>query len=408
MKYKIHGATLASLKMKTIEGGVDVVVAAMPGCNGMAESIGWVRVRSFNVLTLLFWKLCLKNVATTQGVQLPGLTRTFNLKVSPEDEDMDQFLAGTTPFHHSSFWLLTLVKFKPNGTKQQYQDYFQTSVLPSLVHAGGHLILKLNDNVRTVINGGGSLSDYDACTIFFFPNPASYQSMLSKYQYVSGLNRRHCIVATAELHAFDGQWHNKATPTTPTTPTTQPNFNLDMSEPTRLAQLKIKNRVKLNQITPNDPNRFIQYLKDVRFASDPVWQLNLLKLEPGNKYYMEYFARANAAISHSNISGNKGRKGGFTFGCGPKGVHTLAGRVKYDLIACMKYPSRDAFVQFVLSQNGEQEDDSGAVEEQQNNGHDRHVLRTAGLQIQGLISLSLGSGQGQDRPAALALTVSRL
>ena len=44
MKYKIHGATLASLKMKTIEGGVDVVVAAMPGCNGMAESIGWVRV----------------------------------------------------------------------------------------------------------------------------------------------------------------------------------------------------------------------------------------------------------------------------------------------------------------------------------------------------------------------------
>ena len=43
MKYKIHGATLASLKMKTIEGGVDVVVAAMPGCNGMAESIGWVR-----------------------------------------------------------------------------------------------------------------------------------------------------------------------------------------------------------------------------------------------------------------------------------------------------------------------------------------------------------------------------
>ena len=345
-----------------------------------------------------------RGVHLAKPFRLPN-TSTFLLG----NLEMDQFLAGTTPFHHSSFWLLTLVKFKPNGTKQQYQDYFQTSVLPSLVHAGGHLILKLNDNVRTVINGGGSLSDYDACTIYSFPSPASYQSMLSKYQYVSGLNRRHCIVATAELHAFDGQWHNKATPTTPTTtPTTQPNFNLDMSEPTRLAQLKIKNRVKLNQITPNDPNRFIQYLKDVRFASDPVWQLNLLKLEPGNKYYMEYFARANAAISHSNVSGNKGRKGGFTFGCGPKGVHTLAGRVKYDLIACMKYPSRDAFVQFVLSQNGEQED-SGAVEEQQNNGHDRHVLRTAGLQIQGLISLSLGSGQGQDTtPAALALTVSRL
>ena len=62
MKYKIHGATLASLKMKTIEGGVDVVVAAMPGCNGMAESIGWVRVvlccAYICVLEALFKKCC--------------------------------------------------------------------------------------------------------------------------------------------------------------------------------------------------------------------------------------------------------------------------------------------------------------------------------------------------------------
>lgn len=277
---------------------------------------------------------------------------------------MDQLLAGTTPFRHSSFWLLTLLKFKPNGTKRQYQDYFQTSVFPSLVHAGGHLILELNDSVRTLINGGGSLSDYDACTILSFPSPASYQSMLSKYQYVSGLNKRHRVVAKAELHAFDGQWHNTATPTTLTNAATastartartasrpsitQPNVNLSMFEPTRLAR-----------------------------------------------------------IAHSNISGNKGRKDGCTFGCGPKGVHSLTGGVKYDLIACMKYPSRDAFVQSALPQNGEPED-SVAVEEQQHNGHDRHVLRTAGVQIQGLISLSLGRGQGQDTPAALALTVSRL
>ena len=176
--------------------------------------------------------------------------------------------------------------------------------------------------------------------------------MLSKYQYVSGLNKRHRVVAKAELHAFDGQWHNTATPTTLTAATartartasrpsiTQPNVNLSMFEPTRLAR-----------------------------------------------------------IAHSS-----------TFGCGPKGVHTLTtGRAKYDLIACMKYPSRDVFVQSALSQNGEPED-SVAVEEQRNSGHDRHVLRTAGLQLQGLISLSLGRGQGrgQDTPAALALTVSRL
>ena len=83
MKYKIHGATLASLKMKTIEGGVHVVVAAMPGCNGMAESIGWVRVRSFAVLTL-FLEALFECCHDSGGAVATRLTRpAFNLKSLP-------------------------------------------------------------------------------------------------------------------------------------------------------------------------------------------------------------------------------------------------------------------------------------------------------------------------------------
>jgi hypothetical protein len=304
---------------------------------------------------------------------------------------MDALLAGRTKFKCGRFWYLTLIKLKKK-TKQShliYKMYFQKHLIPSLKSIGGKVVLAMLDNVRTVIPGGNLVPNYDICTILSFPSPASLQLMESKYLYVSGLKMCSSIIDAKEIHVFDGYWND------PTKNTimkrSQPTFDYDMKEPTRLANEKMKNKKLMGQIVPTDSTYFMNFLNDDRFKKNRIWQLNLLKLEK-NDYYKEYGLRANDIIS----TGKTGGSGGIKFGCGVKGVHTLNGNVQYDTILCMQYPSRNAFVKFASSQNGKQKKNRDA----RNTGLDRHILRTAGLHVQGLICLSPDAVNGIQDPCA--------
>ena len=318
-----------------------------------------------------------------------------------DPDQADIFFAGNTAFQHDKFWYLHLLKFKANAPNARaiYSKYFSVAVERSLRSVGGTVVLKMFDNVATVIDGGGEIPQWDACIILSFPSPAALQHLQSKYEYIKHFSMGQRVVEESEMHIFDGSWNdgklsNKQQEQEASNLSwlSQPNFNLDLSEATRLAALKVKDKIKISKIQGN-PKIFFKWMLDKRFKEGRIWQLNLLKVEKDNSFYQEYGARANSVIS----SGGTGGLGGLKILSGSKGVHTLRGGVRYEMIGAMQYPDRQAFVNFARSQSGK---GSGRSEKSMNGGHDRHILRTAGLEVQGLICLSPDAVDGICDPNA--------
>jgi hypothetical protein len=315
-------------------------------------------------------------------------------------DQADSFFAGQTPFQNGSFWLLSLLKFKSNApdARGTYSKYFSNAIEASVRSVQGTVVLKMFDNVATVIDGGGAVPQWDACTIVAFPSPAALQHLQSKYEYVKHFSMGQSVVEASECHVFDGSWNDgklsskQGKTKSVVLNASQPNFDLDLSEATRLAELKLKDKARMSKIEGN-PKTFLKWFRDERFEEARIWQLNLLKLEKSNTFYQEYGARAESIIS----SGGTGGSGGMKFMCGSKGVHTLRG-VNYDIIVAMQYPDRTAFLKFASSQNSKSS--NGKSEKRMEGGRERQILRTAGLEVQGLVCLSPDAVDGIRDPNA--------
>jgi len=296
-------------------------------------------------------------------------------KFVPEPDRLRALLAGETGLGCGSLWLITLLKFK-DGFRgaTAYKAYFDKSLISTLRTFKSKVILRMFERVRTVINGGGLVPEWEACTIIEFPSPAVLGAVLASCPPPSK------SLLEMEMHAFDGAW------STATSKFFQaPDSKISIKAARRLANTKLQDPKKMAAIN-GDMEVFAKYIADPGFESGRIWQLNLLQMEK-NPFYGAYAARANSVISR--FSGQEG-SGGIQFMTGKRGCHTLLG-VRYDVVAAMQYPSREAFVSFAMSQGN-----AGSRDKSIGNcggdaslagGAERYVLRTAGLAVQALICL---------------------
>eukprot|EP00937_MAST-01D_sp_MAST-1D-sp2_P007359 g7359.t1 len=286
-------------------------------------------------------------------------------------------LAGESPVQGGPVWLLCLYRFKNSAGRDACQLRFDA--LPvGLV--GGKRVLRLFDNVCTVCNGGGAVPMWDAVSIESYPTPAALGAVLASQPFPI-----ESALVDLELHCLQGQWG--AGSDLGAAPAPLPAGALEDAK--RLADIKHRDKAKLAAIM-GDPEPFVRYVQDDRFQEGRVWQLNLLKVED-NPYYAMYGARAANVIT----KGGTGGEGGLMLSSRSK-VWTIRGAVAYDFFAVMQYPSRDAFVNFAMSQAGSEvpearstdnsiaKSDKGALA----GGKERHALRTAGLAVQSLVSLA--------------------
>lgn len=306
-------------------------------------------------------------------------------------------LSGETPLENGPLWMLCMYRFQDSAGRDACSERFDSLPVSSV---GGKRVLRLFDNVCTVVNGGGLVPMWDACTIESYPSPSALGAVLAAAPFPMD------SLLDLELHCFRGQWRGQEASTGAGAtarfakggePAPLPPGALEEAE--RLTAIKQKDKMKMAAIS-GTPGPFMAYMKDERFARDRVWQLNFLKMED-NLFYGMYGARASNVIS----SGATGGEGGPVFTTSSP-MWTLRG-VSYDMVATMQYPSRAAFVGFASSQNGNNQD-SGAMA----GGKERHALRTAGLAVQALISLSPdgvpGAFQDLDIPSNITKLASKL
>lgn len=104
------------------------------------------------------------------------------------------------------------------------------------------------------------------------------------------------------------------------------------------------------------PDTMIEYFKDERFGTGPIWMFNLLQFEPGAgaELYREYAARAAAKIGGMKAATGGGGGGGITMTSATAPFALLAppGGEHFDTFAVMQYPSRGRFMQYVASGGG--------------------------------------------------------
>merc|ERR1719414_2163859 len=77
--------------------------------------------------------------------------------------------------------MINMLKFKSGGAAH-YQEY-ERAIEPLMRAVGGKPIFRLYDNVRTVINGGGVVSDWDAIYIGAYPSPAKFLEFSTSSAY---------------------------------------------------------------------------------------------------------------------------------------------------------------------------------------------------------------------------------
>ena len=308
-----------------------------------------------------------------------GISKNFTASSSASSNSrMNDFVNGKVFPNHTPFWVMTLVKFKSNELAAAYNAYFdnQESVVRN---AGGKTIFKAFDYVRTVVNGGGLVPEWDGVSIVEFPSIDAFKTWSGDSSHRSHTE----FTDVYEVHAFDGFWIDPSKgKRTPLMENAQVETDIDFAEATHLAEEKAKNKQLMQQIG-GSPGPFIKYIQDNKFSEGRIWKLNLLKLED-NSFYAQYGKRASGVITSGKVPGHEGGSGGLKFSSG-RHVYTLVGDVHYDQIATMQYPSRNAFVAFANSQGSQQK--GQLSEEAKKAGKLRKDLRTAGLAVQALIAI---------------------
>jgi len=275
--------------------------------------------------------------------------------------------------------MMNMLKFKLGGAAE-FKVYV-AKITNQLKAVGGKPIFRLFDHVRTVINGGGLIPDWDGIFIVSFPSPAKFLEFSSSDEYKDAHRHRAAALEATEMYAMRAAWTTKTTREARSgsglaaAARRAPNWELDLEEPRRLARSKTKEQMRA---ISGSAEAFMKYLADDRFASGRVWQLNLLKMEPGEqgRFYAEYAARAQAHIGRMEASA-AGAVGGMRMASLENQVWSLRGP-QWNHIAIMQYPSRQAFVGY--AQGADRKGDQGMS--------DGFLLRTAGLAVQGLISLA--------------------
>lgn len=292
----------------------------------------------------------------------------MSLPLVPERDRYDLFVKGDSPLGNGRFWLVSMLKFQEGGVAE-YRTY-EAAVTPLLEQAGGKAIFRMYDHVATVVDGGGVVPDWDGIVIAEFASPSAFAAYVSSEAYRAAHKHRAAALQAMEMYACRAFWAGQGADEQGLK--AQPNWDTDMSVPRRLADEKAKDDAAMKALN-GSPEKVMAYFQDERFATGRVWQLNLLKYEGDgrDKYYAEYFARANAHIDGTMKKGSGGGIQVFS-----RGVFSLKGH-EYDSLAIMQYPSREAFMGYALG--SDRRGDAGMS--------DAFVLRTAGLAVQGLVSL---------------------
>lgn len=290
--------------------------------------------------------------------------------ILPDSQRLAQLVNGTSPLGQGPFWLINMLKFKPGGV-EEYRKY-AAAVKPLMEQVGAFCVFRLYDNVQTVINGDGVLPDWDGVFIGSYPSPEAFQKFSSSEAYRIAHKHRAVALEATEMYACAGSWATDATAAGFARGPTEKFDMGHMPEAELVAAEKAKDERRMAAIG-GDPERFMAFLQDDRFAAGRVWMLNLLKYEPGKgkMFYSEYGARAQRHIGGTM---KQGSGGGVQLRASP--VFTLKG-ADYDDIAVMQYPSRMAFAGYAMGSDrkGDKTLDAG------------FVLRTAGLAVQGLVCL---------------------
>lgn len=292
----------------------------------------------------------------------------------PEDDRYDRFVKGDSPLGTGRFWMVNLLKFKEGGA-HEYRKYAD-AVIPLMDRAGGRCIFRLYDHVATVIDGGGLVPDWDGVFVGEYPSPAAYAAFATSEAYRKAHNHRAAALEATEMYACQAFWTSSASASW-TGPQAEPNWDMDLSMPRRLAAEKKHDKaamMAIGEYGKSVPEKIMRYAQDDRFASGRIWMLNLLKYESGDKakYYYEYYARAQ-----SHISGTMQEGSGGGVQMASQKVFALLGP-EYDNIAIMQYPSKEAF--FGYASGSDRKGNAGMS--------DGFMLRTAGLAVQGLVCLA--------------------
>ena len=215
---------------------------------------------------------------------------TFHVK-SMESNNLriNDFLSGKVsnfPLQRS-FWALVLVKFRSSEALVEYDTCF-TAHEQSLRSAGGKVILKAFDYVRTVVDGGGLVPDWDGLSIIEYPSVKVFQEFLEKGRFYGALSE---LTDVYEVHAFKGYWHDPAKKNEYESKMFDPNprsrdLELNLAAAAELAKEKLKDAQRMKQIL-GTPRTFIRYMQDDKFSKGRVWQLNLFGFTspiPGIKF----------------------------------------------------------------------------------------------------------------------------
>jgi uncharacterized protein (DUF1330 family) len=198
-----------------------------------------------------------------------------------------------------------MLRFK-DGATRSYKKY--TEALAPLMHAmGGKCVFRLYHSVRTVVDGGGLVPQWDGVFIGEYPSPAAFADFYSTDAYRQAHKHRVDALESTEMYACDAFWLNQAGGTGAIAGA-KPDFDMDMQAPRQLAEGKSKAQL---EAIMGRPGPLMDFFQDSAFQAGRVWMLNLLQYETGgdDKYYLEYGARAQAHITASMKGGGGGGGG---------------------------------------------------------------------------------------------------
>eukprot|EP00756_Hemistasia_phaeocysticola_P039308 Hpha_TRINITY_DN16808_c1_g1::TRINITY_DN16808_c1_g1_i10::g.149098::m.149098 len=223
--------------------------------------------------------------------------------IYPNRERLAAFIAGKTPVGSGRFWMVNMLRFKHGGA-ERYRQYTE-AVMPIMEAIGGKAVFALYSGVRTVVDGGGLVPEWDGVFIGEYPSPAAFEKLYTNDAYRAAHKHRVAALEYTEMYACDADWVGKVSrSTTPAnTQQKQPDFGIEMKEARRLAGNKSKQQL---EAINGRSKTMMGWMRDKQFNSGRVWMLNLLQYEGCGraKYYHEYGIRAQSFISSTSTGSN--------------------------------------------------------------------------------------------------------